>query len=988
MKPLSPRTIFFLFSPHPSPSSSFLSLQISHFSSSSHPPNPSSYGSSFIRRHEEESKNVRVSVWWDFENCSIPVGANVFRVAHYISAAVRANGIKGPINITAFGDIFQLSRSNQEALSSTGINLTHIPQGGKNSADRSLLVDLMYWVSQNPPPAHLFLISGDRDFASILHRLRMNNYNILLASRESAPGVLCSAASIMWHWNALVRGENLTGKHFNQPPDGPYGSWYGHYKVPLEDPFSQIEQPTCSQAELSEPGSEVNPRPVPKTVLKVIRHIVNLYPKGISITDLRSELSKSYVSIDKDLYGYKKFSRFLLSMPQILKLQAIGDGQFVVHGIIPKVPEPVELCPGISTVPVSNNGVQDFTKTPKSNREDRTKAVNGNSSLPQFPEVNVEEPPTKVQDPLSPGKNFEKVINAHITEGNLSRVEEQDSASKVGSLKKIWRKWFYGDDGASGKKSQSIPEECSTFGDSSEKTKSDEESVKSRSQSAHSVGTASLSSPSNDSVLEDETSRSSESYGDKSGTTPGFFSQIINWCKFWSGEPSPDAPGDQPNEGLNQINGQPGKHEIFSMDSFWSDMESFIDTTKGSVLVSQAKTRLHMAQNLQKEGPLVLRSLKESDLLLLVDLLIADKKWVEECPSQNLPFKLTRPIRKSNCLGHPRGSNGLRSIFLGTPSQSDLQKLPEHDREKRYQNLSHSGVSMPSINKKPLDRSRNEILADCQKLVDEILKEYPEGFNMASIRKMFLQRYGYSLDLQKLGYLKLASLLQTMPGVKIEYTHILPSGKVPKDSSLQKAVPIMEENASGMVTNSDNGLSDASSKDDYLDSPWEELGPVAGATSNKYEKESLLSTIAKEDMVRQMHLDYEPSLSDDDSSDSEGETPSLTGSEGQGKPIMNQEDSSLLQILDSWYSSKEDSNRRDGSENVDGMVDCSRDTVKPSGSSGVSIKSETPAANYERKQRPPKSYTFVSDYGGENKDKLIDGILGSLKKPGDSRMQA
>ena len=66
---------------------------------------------------------------------------------------------------------------------------------GKNSADRFLLVNLMDWVSQNPPPAHLFFISGDTDFAGILHKLRMNNYNILLAGSRNVP-VLSSAANV------------------------------------------------------------------------------------------------------------------------------------------------------------------------------------------------------------------------------------------------------------------------------------------------------------------------------------------------------------------------------------------------------------------------------------------------------------------------------------------------------------------------------------------------------------------------------------------------------------------------------------------------------------------------------------------------------------------------------------------------------------------------------------------------------------------------
>lgn len=64
----------------------------------------------------------------------MPVGVNVYRVAQSITAAVRGNGIKGPVQITAFGDVLQLSRANQVALSVTGVNLTHIP-GGISSFD-------------------------------------------------------------------------------------------------------------------------------------------------------------------------------------------------------------------------------------------------------------------------------------------------------------------------------------------------------------------------------------------------------------------------------------------------------------------------------------------------------------------------------------------------------------------------------------------------------------------------------------------------------------------------------------------------------------------------------------------------------------------------------------------------------------------------------------------------------------------------------------
>lgn len=133
MRRLSLKTPFLFYSPSSSSSSSWSSarpvlflLQASNFSTSF---NYSSLSHSSSKRHDEDSRNVRVSVWWDFENCSLPFGVNVYKVAHAITVAVRSNGIKGPVQITAFGDMLQLSRTNQEALSSTGVNLSHIPHG-------------------------------------------------------------------------------------------------------------------------------------------------------------------------------------------------------------------------------------------------------------------------------------------------------------------------------------------------------------------------------------------------------------------------------------------------------------------------------------------------------------------------------------------------------------------------------------------------------------------------------------------------------------------------------------------------------------------------------------------------------------------------------------------------------------------------------------------------------------------------------------------
>ncbi|KAL6969157.1 hypothetical protein U1Q18_041082, partial [Sarracenia purpurea var. burkii] len=931
------------------------------------------------RRQDEESRNVRVSVWWDFENCALPTGANVFKVSESITAAVRANGIKGPVQVTAFGDMLQLSRSNQEALSATGINLTHIPHGGKNSADRSLLVDLMCWVSQNPPPAHLFLITGDRDFAGVLHRLRMNNYNILLASPETAPSVLCSAASIMWHWNALVKGQNFTGKYFNQPPDGPYGSWYGHYRVPLEDVFAVADQPACSRAEeVSESNADLKIRPVPKAVVKQIRHILKLYPKGISIAELSSELRKSNMSIDKDLYGYKKFSHFLLSMPDILKLQSAANGQQFVSSVAPKIAESVESGPGIATRPVTNNEEPSFAITPKVNSEDGsgTKGTDENPSLSPTRELNVIEPPMKsiksqmkLQDtnPLS-----EKVNNSK----EIEKVNNE-----VGFFRRTLRKWFAGKDGSENLSSD-ISEKGSTCGGNTEKPKSEEKCREST------CDVATFASSSSEGGTDDKVAGSGEAYPDKSSRHPSFFKQIISWCKFWRKAPNSENLNEQPSDNLNQVTVDSGRDEVFSKESFWKEMEEFINTPpNGSVLVLQSRGREQLAQNIQKQGPLALRSLSQSELLHLVDLLISGKRWIEECPSQTYPFKLIRPPRKISTSSTTTNSNGLRAIFSSTTSQSNSQKLQEHEREMIHQNPVHSGVS-PPVNKKPAGKSRREIFADCQKLLDGIVKEHPEGFNMSCFRKLFLDTYGYNLDIQRLGYQKLATLLQIMPGVKIESSYIMPSSNVAKISHLPTAHRSVVENnlISTAIANSDGDLSNEPTKYD-LGSPWEELGPVSDKGLKRNERDFGVKQGISEETVRPRRIrpDYE-TLSDDYISDSEEEASSLTGSEGQEKPRISDEDSSLLRILDSWYSAEKETGRKEGSEYVEEVVDCSQNVLKPSASFGPGIKTDTPVVNCGLTQRPLKRYSFVLDQVEDKKDKLIHGILSNLNKSGESRI--
>lgn len=436
--------------------------------------------------------------------------------------------------------------------------------------------------------------------------------------------------------------------------------------------------------------------------------------------------------------------------------------------------------------------------------------------------------------------------------------------------------------------------------------------------------------------------------------------------------------------------------------------------------------REDVAQRLQNEGPLLLRSLPEKDILQLVEMLIEDKKWLEERPSQTFPFKLIQPVHKNLSVDQSHVTNGLRSLFLNRTSQSNLQKSLEHDVGKHNQSVSHTRISAAATETKYIERSRNDILDDCQKLVNEIVREHPEGYNIGSFRRLFVDRYGYHLDIQKLGYQKLAALLQIMPGVKFESTYIFPSVPAVCDSDFDTSIPKTQATTDNhAVSNSDSELSESTSEDHGTESPWEELGPVSNKNSDKTGLGlNSCQKVMELDTSKSKHPGYELVVSDDDTSASEGDDSCLTQSEEQRKSNCNERDSSFWQAMDFWHSCKEGENSVKKSDNVDSLGASLVDILDSSTESTSGTISEIPSSNYRdnivnksdnvdslngsladifnsspeptwvtpsktstsnhrEKQRSHKNYSFVADPVLPNKDKLI----GDFKKTDESKMQ-
>ncbi|PKA47002.1 hypothetical protein AXF42_Ash011676 [Apostasia shenzhenica] len=1037
-----------------------------HSVSSTYPNFTSSFHSR--RNHDEENRNVKISAWWDFENCGIPLGVNVHRVANRITWALRSSGIKGPVTITAFGDVAQLSRSTQEALTSTGVCLTHVPYNGKNSSDRSFMADIVYWVSQNPPPAHFFLISGDKDFANILHRLRMSNYNILLASSERASGVLCSSATIMWPWNGLVRGEDVAGKHFNYPPDGLYGSWYGHHKGALDDPFADSELPTTHNAEKSmESIPEMKPRPIPKAVVNGIRHILHFYPEGIRLSDLGQELKKYNITMDKDYFGHRRFSHLLSSLPNIVTLlpPPAGELQPLVIGKHKKGAEKLEL----GTRPAkeidtsgsdkeNGNSIEDLKRieceSPFSikNNNFHNSAIASTSGKYDQAIVNTESHKgTSVQS-----KGDETIVEGGRPESNstnftgpppsishLSSTSQQtdNMGLKERFIKKIWmslmaRRVSSEEDNSIGDVDSSKHEDLSTNAPNisiwcfkKEKPMVNNAYPQKNVSEKQSSETSSLHV--DKSVTIDKTSGPPEKdeYADQQSV--GLYGRIVRW---WKSKISSKNDQVVTTESIEKVicetdavhesskhmscsSIDPTAQDHFSKPGFWDDLESFLLTSKGCDLILISKTRKQLAQNLCDEGPQHLKDLSENHLLQLVDALIVEKKWVEESASQLFPFRIPLPDRRSCIPFHPNRSSGLSSIFSRSPrfvlrkplnqvnqvqnslasakpsieiadtkppfnftelkvwfqnnfdSESrshiepdDVQKLFENKFNRKLCSLSYGFSDMQNLIEVCLTDAndahvkkgpprREEVLSDCQKLLQELLEKYPNGFNIGIFRPEFIQKYGYILNYQMLGYPKLLSLLQIMPGVRVKLSRVFPA---------EIANQVSDSN---QEDDKDNPVENGNSED----SSWEELGPISDS-----------ATLEQKHGLEKEAIFPEASLSDDEFSDSEEDLPSPACKSGDNK--QDDEDSTLLKILSSWHESKE-CGAKEQDKDLDVLVDCLRaDTFKNSDTATGSLK--------KVKVKAHKRYTFTADDVGDGKERFVDSVLAKLQKPGNQRLRS
>ncbi|ORY14738.1 DUF537-domain-containing protein [Rhizoclosmatium globosum] len=150
---------------------------------------------------------MKVGVFWDYENCQMPSGAQSCDVVERIRTEIYEHG---PIHLFhAYVDARHTNLSNDQKRSQirqSGVKVVDCPHDDKkNVADFQIMADILAFALDNPAPSVIVLISGDLDFSSFLGELRNRQYIIVLIQPMEAKNPVMKTLAHRWlHWKLDV----------------------------------------------------------------------------------------------------------------------------------------------------------------------------------------------------------------------------------------------------------------------------------------------------------------------------------------------------------------------------------------------------------------------------------------------------------------------------------------------------------------------------------------------------------------------------------------------------------------------------------------------------------------------------------------------------------------------------------------------------------------------------------------------------------------
>ncbi|GJT33765.1 chromo domain protein LHP1 [Tanacetum coccineum] len=145
-----------------------------------------------------------IGVFWDFENVR---PANIYTSAFNVQLALERALPNISIDITAYGNTYNLLPHHKLPLYDSAIRLVNIADTQPSAGDRFMMKDMFHFALVNMPPSYVILISGDADFCptfTALHDLGYTTVLIFQPGRESK--LLRNLSDHTFFWDDMCKG--------------------------------------------------------------------------------------------------------------------------------------------------------------------------------------------------------------------------------------------------------------------------------------------------------------------------------------------------------------------------------------------------------------------------------------------------------------------------------------------------------------------------------------------------------------------------------------------------------------------------------------------------------------------------------------------------------------------------------------------------------------------------------------------------------------
>ncbi|KAK2365046.1 hypothetical protein P8452_67873 [Trifolium repens] len=122
----------------------------------------------------------KLSVWWDLENGDLYNHYRPRQIMKLKNKFHEMNG-HGPLSIFCYGDTTKIRESVRNSLICIGARFKYYSEDMKDWFYANIIIEMLKWAKENPPPATLILILDDGQTCYVAGYLQAMGYKLVVA---------------------------------------------------------------------------------------------------------------------------------------------------------------------------------------------------------------------------------------------------------------------------------------------------------------------------------------------------------------------------------------------------------------------------------------------------------------------------------------------------------------------------------------------------------------------------------------------------------------------------------------------------------------------------------------------------------------------------------------------------------------------------------------------------------------------------------------